>query len=65
MDRIANPKLKELVFKGPGIAFHHAGITADDRAIIEKLFLDGQVRILCCTSTLSGERGTLSHTVQR
>lgn len=35
------------------VAYHHAGISADDRAAVEKLFQQGQVRVLCSTSTLA------------
>lgn len=36
-----------------GIAFHHAGLTASDRRLVEAGFLDGRIMILCCTSTLA------------
>lgn len=36
-----------------GIAYHHAGLPPDDRAIVERLFLAGNVKILCSTSTLA------------
>ncbi|SSD60839.1 related to ATP-dependent DNA helicase MER3 [Saccharomycodes ludwigii] len=48
---IQNAQLKE--FLSRGVAFHHAGLSFDDRQIIEKLFIGGQVNVLCSTSTLA------------
>ncbi|KAF3926419.1 hypothetical protein AA313_de0205441 [Arthrobotrys entomopaga] len=36
-----------------GVAFHHAGLDAMDRSLIERLFLEGHISIICCTSTLA------------
>jgi len=36
-----------------GVAFHHAGLTAPERAAVERLVRDGRVRILCATGTLA------------
>ncbi|KAL8917100.1 MAG: hypothetical protein Q9208_008139 [Pyrenodesmia sp. 3 TL-2023] len=36
-----------------GVAFHHAGLDISDRHVIEKGFLEGQVNVICCTSTLA------------
>jgi replicative superfamily II helicase len=36
-----------------GIAFHHAGISADMRHFVEHLFRQGLVKVITCTPTLS------------
>jgi ATP-dependent DNA helicase HFM1/MER3 len=36
-----------------GVAFHHAGLDPADRHTIENGFLQGEVNIICCTSTLA------------
>ncbi|KAI4459694.1 dna polymerase i [Holotrichia oblita] len=47
LDRILN---KTISF---GVAFHHAGLTMDERDIVEGAFRSGAIRILIATSTLS------------
>lgn len=44
-------ELRELLGKGMGT--HHAGMQRSDRNLIERLFADGVIRVLCCTATLA------------
>jgi antiviral helicase SLH1 len=44
-------ELRELVPKGIGI--HHAGMARSDRNMMERLFADGVLKVLCCTATLA------------
>ncbi|EEU07470.1 hypothetical protein FZC28_6575g1355 [Saccharomyces cerevisiae] len=46
-DKILNECMQQ------GIAFHHAGISLEDRTAVEKEFLAGSINILCSTSTLA------------
>ncbi|KAI9806094.1 MAG: Sec63 [Piccolia ochrophora] len=36
-----------------GVAFHHAGLDIADRRMVEKSYLEGQLGVICCTSTLA------------
>lgn len=36
-----------------GFAYHHAGLSYNDRALIENAFRNGHISILLCTSTLA------------
>lgn len=56
IDKQSIPKIKdkELAKLAPfGLGFHHAGMLRKDRNIAEKLFNDGNIRILVATATLA------------
>lgn len=44
-------ELRDLVPKGFGI--HHAGMARSDRNLMERLFSEGVIKVLCCTATLA------------
>ncbi|KAF2654474.1 Sec63-domain-containing protein [Lophiostoma macrostomum CBS 122681] len=44
-------ELRELLQKGMGT--HHAGMPRSDRNLIERLFAEGVIKVLCCTATLA------------
>lgn len=46
-----NKDLRELFAYGFGV--HHAGLLRSDRNAVEKLFLAGAIKVLCCTATLA------------
>ncbi|KAI1757919.1 hypothetical protein F4782DRAFT_544295 [Xylaria castorea] len=58
---VLSQDLQELVRYG--VAFHHAGLDAKDRATIEASFLSGQLHVICCTSTLAVGVNLPCHTV--
>ncbi|KFA60510.1 hypothetical protein S40285_07868 [Stachybotrys chlorohalonatus IBT 40285] len=43
--------IRELLQKGIGI--HHAGMARTDRNLMERLFSEGVLKVLCCTATLA------------
>ncbi|KAI5357013.1 putative helicase, AAA+ ATPase domain, Sec63 domain, Helicase superfamily 1/2, ATP-binding protein [Septoria linicola] len=44
-------EIRELVAKGMGT--HHAGMPRSDRNLVERLFAEGVLKVLCCTATLA------------
>lgn len=49
--KINDNELKKLL--PYGLAFHHAGMLRADRNSVERLFLNGEVRVLIATATLA------------
>ena len=48
---VQDPELKSTL--NSGVAYHHAGLEGPDRHAVEKGFLEGQINVICCTSTLA------------
>lgn len=46
-----------------GFAIHHAGMTREDRNMVEDLFAEGHVQVLVCTATLAWGVNLPAHTV--
>ena len=44
--QLADSQLKDLIIN-KGIGFHHAGLDQNDRKLIESLFLNGHLFVLC------------------
>lgn len=44
-------EIRDLLSKGIGV--HHAGMARSDRNLMERLFADGVLKVLCCTATLA------------
>lgn len=58
---VLDAKLQELVRYG--VAFHHAGLDSDDRKAIQQAFEEGNLNVICCTSTLAVGINLPCHTV--
>ncbi|KAI1503495.1 hypothetical protein F5X99DRAFT_425670 [Biscogniauxia marginata] len=58
---VISQELQEIV--RCGVAFHHAGLDVQDRAAVEQNFLNGQLHVICCTSTLAVGVNLPCHTV--
>lgn len=51
MNRSKGRELRDLFPKGFGT--HHAGMVRSDRNLVERLFGEGLIKVLCCTATLA------------
>ena len=47
------PSTDNLALLVCGVAFHHAGLHLKDRATIEDQFRQGNLPVICCTTTLA------------
>ena len=50
-EKLSNKQLQELA--SCGVAFHHAGLDSGDRQAVEQAYLQGNISVICCTSTLA------------
>ncbi|GLB39382.1 putative sec63-domain-containing protein [Lyophyllum shimeji] len=46
-----------------GFGIHHAGMSREDRGLVEELFADGSIQVLVCTATLAWGVNLPAHTV--
>jgi pre-mRNA-splicing helicase BRR2 len=58
---VKNGDLKEVLQYG--FAIHHAGMARADRELVEDLFSDGHIGVLCCTATLAWGVNLPAHAV--
>ncbi|KAG7088489.1 hypothetical protein E1B28_012477 [Marasmius oreades] len=60
-NNVKDPNLRDLL---PfGFAIHHAGMSREDRGLVEELFADGSVQVLVCTATLAWGVNLPAHSV--
>ncbi len=55
------PELKVVIHDG--IAYHHAGLGARARRLVERMFLKGMIRVICATTTLASGMDLPARTV--
>ncbi|CAL1708453.1 unnamed protein product [Somion occarium] len=60
-NNVKDPNLRDLLQFGFGI--HHAGMSREDRGLVEELFADGHLQVLVCTATLAWGVNLPAHTV--
>ncbi|KAI8064474.1 Sec63 Brl domain-containing protein [Gongronella butleri] len=60
-ETVKDTHLRELLPYGFGI--HHAGMTRADRTLVEELFNDGHIKVLCSTATLAWGVNLPAHAV--
>nr|VWO96385.1 Pre-mRNA-splicing ATP-dependent RNA helicase PRP28 (EC [Ganoderma boninense] len=54
---------KETITQFFGFGIHHAGMSREDRGLVEELFADGHLQVLVCTATLAWGVNLPAHTV--
>ncbi|CAK9439905.1 uncharacterized protein LODBEIA_P40050 [Lodderomyces beijingensis] len=59
--RVTNAKLQRILSSGIGV--HHAGLTKDERTLVEDLFAQGHLKALVSTATLAWGVNLPAHTV--
>lgn len=60
-ENVTNSDLMELL--PYGLAIHHAGLSKEDRTLVEDLFADGHIQVLFSTATLAWGVNLPAHTV--
>lgn len=60
-NNVKDTNLRDLLPFGFGI--HHAGMSREDRGLVEDLFSDGHLQVLVCTATLAWGVNLPAHTV--
>ncbi|KAJ7741533.1 putative RNA helicase [Mycena maculata] len=60
-NNVKDANLRDLLPFGFGI--HHAGMSREDRGLVEELFADGSLQVLVCTATLAWGVNLPAHTV--
>lgn len=61
VEEVRDPNLQDLL---PfGFAIHHAGMSREDRTLVEDLFTAGHIQVLVCTATLAWGVNLPAHTV--
>ncbi|KAF9267488.1 Sec63-domain-containing protein [Marasmius fiardii PR-910] len=60
-NNVKDPNLRDLLPFGFGI--HHAGMSREDRGLVEELFADGSIQVLVCTATLAWGVNLPAHSV--
>jgi replicative superfamily II helicase len=57
----SNTNLQKLIKHG--VAFHHAGLVPKERKLVEDHFRKGNIKVICCTTTLSAGINTPARVV--